>query len=232
MRKIIWLFVVAISLDILPATADVQPTVAPAQKSADAAQQPIRTVKGQIISSPEKPAGRLEFDKGFKYVGTQDFILYNVARAEQHFFVDADKDGRIKRMYWVQFEGYLPSNTNTYRYRVNKTANIGGLEFIADAAARNIKSNQGRPDSDGARARTFLESKGYRMASDDVLWQRLVHLMGDPKRDELMIIYMEDLSGTGLTAADLGPDGKAAAQWEGMASGLLDRATKGLKILR
>jgi hypothetical protein len=232
MKKIIWLFVVALSLGSLSTTAVTQSTASATQKSADVVQQPTRSVKGQIITSSEKPAVRLEFDKGFRYVGGQNFILYNVARAEQHFFVDADKDGRIKRMYWVQFEGYLPTNTNAYRYRVNKTVNIGGLEFIADAAARNIKSNQGRPDSDGARARTFLESKGYRMASDDVLWQRLVHLIGDAKRDELMIIYMEDLSGMGLTAADLASDGKAAGQWDGMAGGLLDRATKGLKILR
>ncbi len=87
----------------------------------------------------------LEFDKGFTYVGGQDFILYDVARAEQHFFVDADKQGRIKRMYWVQFEGYLPSNTNAYRYKINKSVNIGGLDFIADAYARNIKANASSP---------------------------------------------------------------------------------------
>jgi hypothetical protein len=78
---------------------------------------------------------------------------------------------------WVQFEGYLPTNTHAYRYKVIKTANIGGLEFIADASARNIKGNPGRPDSDGSRARAFLEGKGYRMASDDVMSQRLVHLV-------------------------------------------------------
>lgn len=203
-----------------------------AQSAPSPSQPPARTVKGQVITSTEKPAVRLEFDKDFKYVGTQDFILYDVARAEQHFLVDADKDGRIKRMYWVQFEGYLPSNQNTYRYRVNKTVNLGGLEFIADAYARNVKTNPGRPDSDGSRARAFLESKGYRMASDEVLSQRLVHLIGEAKRDELMIIYMEDLSARDLTAADLAAGGRAAAQWEEVAKGLLERAAKGMKVLR
>jgi hypothetical protein len=42
------------------------------------------------------------------------------------------------------------------------------------------------------------------MASDEIMMQRLVHLTDDAKRNELMIIYMEDLSETGLTAADLG----------------------------
>jgi hypothetical protein len=194
--------------------------------------QPTRTVKGQILSSGATPRVVLEFDKTFKYVGTQDFILYDVARAEQHFFVDADPQGRIKRFYWVQFEGYLPSNTNSYRYKANKTVTLGGLEFIADAYARNLKANPGRPDSDGARARAFLDGKGYRLTGDEAISQRLVHLVDEAKRNELMIIYLEDLSDSGLTAADLAPGGKDAAKWEEISAALLDRATKGMKISR
>ena len=194
--------------------------------------QTTRTVKGQVITSTELPAVRLQFDKGFKYAGGHDFILYDVARAEQHFFVDADKEGRIKRLYWVQFEGYLPSNTHTYKYKVNKSVNIGGFDFVADAYARNIKANPGRPDSDGSRARAFLESKGYRWSSDEVLSQRLVHLVDEAKRNELMIIYLEDLSAMGLTAADLAAGGSAAARWEEISSQLLERAVKGMKLSR
>ena len=193
---------------------------------------PTRSVKGQVLTSAELPAASLTFDKEFKYVGGQTFILHDVARAEQHFFVDADEKGRIKRMYWVQFEGYLPSNTHTYRYKATKTVKIGGLEFIADAGVRNSKGNPGRPDSDGNRACAFLEKKGHRMASDDVLTQRLVHLVDEQKRNELMIIYMEDLAAMKLTAKDLAPGGRAAAQWDDIAKGLLERALKGMEIAR
>lgn len=191
-----------------------------------------RTVSGQILRSTETPKVELKFDKQFKYAGSQDFILYDVARAEQHFFVDADKQGRINRMYWVQFEGYLPGNTNTYRYKANKTVHLGGLEFIADAYARNVKANPGRPDSDGARARAFLEGKGYRMPSDEILSQRLVHLVDEAKRNELMIIYLEDLAGTGLTASDVAPGGRAADRWEALCAGLLERAAKWMQVSR
>lgn len=199
---------------------------------ASAIHQQSRTVKGQDLTSAETPKVRLKFDKDFKYIGSQDFILYDVARAEQHFFVDADKQGRIKRMYWVQFEGYLPGNSHSYRYKANKTINLGGLEFIADAYARNVNANPGRPDSDGSRARAFLESKGFRMASDEALAQRLVHLVDESKRNELMIIYMEDLAGTGFTAADLASSGRAAAQWDSISKGLLERASKGMDVSR
>jgi hypothetical protein len=233
MKRVSWLIIAVIGQAILSEPAIAQSAPSPSgQKATDVASRQARSVKGQVLTSPEMPAVRMEFDKGFKYVGSHSFILYDVAHAEQHFFIDADKDGRIKRMYWAQFEGYLPSNTHTYRYKANKTANIGGLEFVTDAYARNIKGNPGRPDSDGARARAFLEGKGYRMASDDVLSQRLVHLADEAKRNELMIIYMEDLSGMGLTAADIAEGGRAAARWDEISNGLLERAVKGMKIQR
>lgn len=202
------------------------------QVAADIPQQQTRNVNGQTLSSTATPAIRLKFARDFKYVGSQDFILYDVARAEQYFFVDADKQGRIKRMYWVQFEGYLSSNTNTYRYKINKTVNIGGFDFIADAYARNVKANPGRTDSDGSRARGFLEKQGYRMMSDEVMSQRLVHLVDETKRNELMIIYLEDLSAMRLTAADLAPGGSAATRWEEVSAGLLERARKGMEVSR
>lgn len=209
-------------------------TPAPAQppKQAEAVEQPTRKVEGQVLTSAEMPAVRVEFDRAFKYVGGHSFILYDVARAEQHFFVDADAEGRIRRFYWVQFEGYLPSNTHAYDYKANKTVSVGHLDFIADAFPRNIKGNQGRPDSDANRARAFLEGKGYRMASDEILSQRLVHLVDKEKRNELMIIYIEDLGATGLTAADLSPGGRAADRWDEISKGLLERATKGMKVSR
>ncbi|HEX6124834.1 MAG TPA: hypothetical protein VFZ23_05615 [Pyrinomonadaceae bacterium] len=192
--------------------------------------QSLREVKGQVIRSTHMPAVELEFGKDFKYAGGHKFVLYEVANAEQHFFVDAGKDGRIKRMYWVQFEGYLPTNDHSYNYKITKSVNIGGLDFVADAGARNIKENPGRAGGDGVRAREFLATKGYTLASDEVLSQRLVHLIGDKKRDELMIIYLEDMTPLGLTSADVAKGGKAQARWNEISEGLLARAQKDLRI--
>ena len=228
-----WLLTALCLLSLAAAGGRPSPRDEPKAPSAGGGDKaPTRTVKGQVLTSAEMPAVSLKFDKEFKYVGGQTFILYDVARAEQHFFVDADDKGNVKRMYWVQFEGYLPDNAHSYKYKATKTVEIGGLEFIADSAARNVKANSGRPDSDGNRTRTFLEGKGYRMASDEVLWQRLVHLVDKEKRNELMIVYTEDLAGMKLTAKDLAPKGPAAGKWEGIAKDLLDRAVKGIELER
>jgi hypothetical protein len=189
-----------------------------------------RKVSGRVLTSKDIPAVQIEFDKAFKYAGAQSFVLYNVANAEQHFFVDADKDGRIKRFYWIQFEGYLPDNTHTYNYNSPKIVNSGGFDFFADSYARSLTGNLGRPDSDGNRARAFLAAKGFKMASTEVMYQRLVHLVDERKRNELMIIYAEDLTGSGLTAADLNEGGSARARWPEISQGLLDRALKNMKV--
>ncbi len=194
-----------------------------------------RTVSGQVLTSKDTPAVRLEFAKPFKYNGGQSFVLYDVANAEQHFFVDADKAGRIKRFFWIQFEGYLPTNTHTYNYKSPKMVNIGGWDFFADAYPRSLKGDLGRPDSDGNRARAFLASKGFHMASTEIISQRLVHMVDEAKRNELMIIYVEDLSSgsagdVGLTAADLNEGGSAYARWNEISQGLLDRALKSMKV--
>ncbi len=198
------------------------------------AQEPpksTRTVKDNVLTSTEKPALQLKFDKAFKYIGSQTFILYGVAQAEQHFFVDADEKNQMRRFYWVQFEGYLPTNNSTYRYQSKTKAKLGPLEFFADAGPRNMKAKS-RPDSDSAKGQAFLASKGYKLVGDDVMTQRLVHLVDDKKRDELMIIYLENLAPVNLTAADLSPGGKAAAQWPGIAEKLLQRSLQGMELVK
>lgn len=77
----------------------------------------------------------------------------------------------------------------------------------------------------------FVKEKGYHMAEGDYLSQRLVHLIDDKKRDELMIIYLESLAPMKLTAADLARTGKAASQWEGIAEKLLQRTLKGMELV-
>jgi hypothetical protein len=212
----------------------------PPQTASAGPQQPApavavtRKVEGRTLVSGDRPAVRIEFDDDFKYAGAHSFILYDVAGVEQHFFVDADREGRLRRLYWVQFEGYLPSNTHAYDYSdVKETINLGGLEFRTDATAVNLAGVLSqRKDSDGARARAFLESKGYRVAGNDLIWRRLIHLTDATNRDELLIIYLEDLGGTGLTAGDLMGQGRASARWPEISRQLLRRATKGMKIER
>jgi hypothetical protein len=194
---------------------------APAQSPAKTESNQMRPVKRQVLTSTHLPSIRVRFDKRFKFVGSQKFILYGRAQVEQHFFVDTDKQRRIKGMYMVQFEGYLPNVNATYDYPATKTVNLGGQTYITNTeripnVSAALKQD---PQSDVARAASFLVSKGYRI-SESIVFQRFVRLVDEAKRNEFILLYVED-TGTG-----------AATENEKASQEFSSRALKGFTILK
>ena len=201
---------------------------APAQSSADVQSARTREVKGQVLISTYLPSIRLRFEKRFKYVGSQKFILYDRAQAEQHFFVDADNQQRIRQMYMVQFEGYLPNINATYDYPSTETVDINGVRYIvnAETVPRISAVLEQNPESDAARAVSFLKSKGYQM-SESIMFQRFVRLVDEAKRNEFILLYVED-SGAGRSSAATRTSseiGKAMQEFR-------RRALKGFTVLK
>ena len=194
---------------------------APAQSPAKTESTQMRPVKRQVLTSTYLPSIRVRFDRTFKYVGSQKFILYGRAQVEQHFFVYADKQRRIKGMYMVQFEGYLPSVNATYDYPATNTVNLAGQTYIANAESiPNVSATLKQdPQSDVARAASFLESKGY-LIGESIIFQRFVRLVDEAKRNELILLYVED-SATGVFAENE----KARQEFS-------SRALKGFTILK
>ena len=171
---------------------------------------PVRTVKGQVLTSSSLPSIRLKFDNHFKYAGTQRFVLYGRSQAEQFFFVDADKSGQIRRMYLVQFEGYLPNTNATYDYAVTETVALQGQTYIVNSASVPSVSDllKQEPESDAARAVEFLKRKGLHM-HDSIKYRRFVRLVDDAKRNEFIFVYIEDAS---TAAAGAQPDNTFSAR--------------------
>lgn len=75
----------------------------------------------------------------------------------------------------------------------------------------------------------LIRDKGYKMP-DDMVYVRLVHLLDQAKRKELMIIYGEDLAPTGYTAADLKAGGKSHDRWSELENGLVARAKSSIRL--
>lgn len=158
-----------------------------------------RLVEGNRIVSPALPPVEITVDPVFAYVGGPSFQLYGIAHAEQHLFVVADEQHTIQRLVWVQFEGYLPDNQRTYRYRVTQTVDLGGVPFIYDIDTAAVGPEIAeRPDSDFAAAMDHLRAHGYGIPEEEVQTQRFVHLIEPDNRHELMIIYGErgDVAGS------------------------------------
>lgn len=190
---------------------------------------PERKALGNVVTSERDPAVRIELPKTAQYVGADRWLLYGFADCELHAFVEADAQKNVQRLYWVQFEGYLPSRPDLHHtYDSPKHTTIGGMDFYVDSwvRAKDAKTEAG---SDREHIEALIGAKGYRMP-EGMMDVRLVHLLDKEKRKELMIIYGEDLASTGFSAAELSEGGKARDRWAGIADGLLERAQGTVRV--
>jgi len=171
------------------------------------------------------------------YAGSERFNLYDVADAEVHVFVEADADKRMRRLWWVQFESYLPSMPHHhYDYSDNRRGELGG---VTTWFRSNPVSTAGpmRAGSDREHVYAVLQRAGIAIPAE-VMNVRMVQLLDDPKgtgqgaRRELMVIYSEDLALSGKTLAELTADGKPNEHWAPIEAGLVARARESVAIER
>jgi hypothetical protein len=186
---------------------------------------PERKVLGNVITSEHHPRVRIELPASVQYVGADRWVLYGIADCELHAFVDADQTKNVQRLYWVQFEGYLPTRPELeHTYDSPRMARLGGMEFYVDTWVRPANATE-RPGSDVERIRALIQAGGYKLPAA-MMSVRLVHLLDEQKRKELMIVYSEDLAPTGFTASDLLQGGKAYGRWPSLQNDLVERAEK------
>ena len=136
-----------------------------------------RTVSGNSIQSQFDPAATVSFSDEYEYIGGQKFVLYGVADTEQYFFVEKTPEGRLKSVYWVQFEAYLEDNDYSYDYSDSSgSTNIGGYNFVVDQElfVSNPDAKR-RKGTDGAAYRQFVTDKGFDLPKD-AYYARLVHI--------------------------------------------------------
>jgi hypothetical protein len=189
-----------------------------------------RSDQTTLIRSENMPAVDIQIDPAFKYVGTTSFILYNLAHVEQHHFIVADAERHVERLLWFQFEGYLDNNERTYRYSGMETMMLNHLAFLHDGDIQNIDDDYAeRPTSDSAHVVNFLKQNGYTLAGD-TMFKRFVWLDSN-LRNELMIIYSEDLRSSGFRLSDMSKEDPGAAEWEAILRALQERALSSFKIL-
>jgi hypothetical protein len=204
--------------------------------AAEEAQAPLaRVVDNHVTHAGESVAVRVP--ESATHAGSERFTLYGVADAEVHVFVEADTNRRIQRVYWIQFESYLPSRPElSYNYAE------GNRRVMLWGTPTWLRSNPVpttgpmRAGSDREHVFGILQRGGYTIPAE-VMNVRLVQILDDPQgtgkgRRELMVIYSEDLALTGKTLAELTTDGKPNANWTPLAQPLIERATKAVSVVR
>jgi hypothetical protein len=194
------------------------------------AQTPERKVENNnVIISERDPKVRIELPKLVQYVGADRWVLYGIADCELHAFVEAAEHQNVQRLYWIQFESYLPSKPDLHHtYDSPRHATIGGLDFYIDTWVK-LTSERITPGSDEEHIQSLIRRKGFKLPAR-MMSVRLVHLLDEQKRKELMFIYAEDIAPAGFAAADLKKGRKAHDQWPEIEKSLIERAEKKITI--
>jgi hypothetical protein len=191
---------------------------------------PLRTVSGNVVQSPSDPTRRIEIVPPATYVGAVRFVLFGAADCEIHLFVDADASKRVRRLYWVQFEGYLPKFPD-FRYEVHPAytpVRMSGLPFH-QRARFGQSTDAPKAGSDADRALTLLKEKGYTFPAETVN-VTYKHFF-DHMRKELMLTVIEDMTLSGTTFAQLEKDGAVVqSAWAPIAEQLIARASKAFAV--
>ena len=189
----------------------------------------LRTVQHNLLSSEAAPKIQIRVDPSFTYVGGLTCLLGTTTAAEQHHFIQAAKQ-KVIRHLWFQFEGFL--DTNQHQYQDDPYAErlkINDFIFAHDADFFNWDSAiLKRPNSDSAQAVNFLGSQGFRLEGNSI-FKRLVWL-DQEKRNELMIIFSEDLGLAPYRELGPVPNDQSTAPGADLTGQLHDRALASFTI--
>ncbi|MBN8487949.1 MAG: hypothetical protein J0M20_09540 [Burkholderiales bacterium] len=191
---------------------------------------PVRFVDGSTVVSQQDPAARIQVASTASYVGAVRFVLFGVADCEIHLYVDADAAKRIRRLYWVQFEAYLPGRPDL-RYAPHpafRPTELGGVPFY-HRARFGRSADPIQPGSEAEHVLALLRAHGY-VLPEETVNVTYKHFPDSSMRKELLMIVLEDMSLWGVTVAQLVQDGQVQPAWETVATRLLQQAPSAFTV--
>ena len=148
---------------------------------------PERQVDHNVITSLHDPAVKIRLPNSAAYVGADRWILYDIADCELYAFVESDSSKNVQKLYWVQFEQYIPSRPDLHHtYDSPRHTSLGGMDFYVDTWVR-AQTEPSKAGSDREHIVALIQRKGLQLP-EGMMYVRLVHLLDEQKRKELMII--------------------------------------------
>ncbi len=163
---------------------------------------PARRYADGALVSDSLPRFTFRADSSFHYAGAFPIRIDDIAGGERHVFVDTSS-GRVRRMILLQFEGFLPNVRDEYRYAMRNPVTLAGQTYthsrFAFSQAEAIREGPGREVDATLR---YLTGKGL-VVPDEQLTARYARILGDDRRNEVIIFYQEaaELHGVSMARA-------------------------------
>lgn len=200
---------------------------------------PAAKVEAGLVSRRGSPAVEVRVPPTATYLGAERFSLFGVADCELHLFVDVDDKKQVKRLYWVQFEEYLPelpgaANRHEYDYSRDSEPQTHWGQKVWVRSRFYPGDIESREGSDMNHFRGMVERAGYALPPW-VMYSRFVRLLDDKDgsgrgRRELMLIYGEDMTGAGFKPDDFISNGDINEKWAPHRAALIARAATAMNM--
>jgi hypothetical protein len=188
-----------------------------------------REVVDGVLDSRADPPMRVWVDPKMRYLGATSLEIKGLALAERHYWVAA-RDGQVRRTLVVQFEGFLPSNDETYRYRLPDPVTMGGATWgswiFCYSIARELVAE---PSAESADTIRVLEAHGLGLETEQVM-VRYARIVGDDSRNEVLVFYNEPLQPLGHSLATACMDGGLRPGLESLGIDLRARARRAFRV--
>lgn len=189
-----------------------------------------RSLSKNRIGSQENPTIVIDVDEQLRNVGILNFPLKKVAQVERYVFARAGENGRVERLFIAQFESILPGIKGGYNFQVETATRIGNHDYQTNVGffnfAQTIASN---PGAEAEQTKALLNRNGLQ-ADDDFLVARYARVASEDKRHELILFYLENLRGLGLSRAELEQGGSRSPEREKVFDDFAARALQSFKV--
>lgn len=194
-----------------------------------ASENPNQFMADGVLISRENPSIAIDVADEFEFVGRHSFTIREVAAGERFVFAQAN-GSTITKLLIVQFEGFLPGIDDLYRYDLTRSPVVAGYPFRSNGYAFNIvQAIAANPKSESAATHPFLESKGFSVPDELLMWRSLT-VADEVRRKEMIIFYHESVKSTGLTLRDLYVDDRATDAWIEIQKDLEVRANNSFRL--
>ncbi len=199
-------------------------------KDSPSKEEQERYVEGQSLFSMKLPKIKIALDEAFAYQGKFDFKIRDVAEGERYIFVDSE-NLKITRMFIAQFEWFLPSNDESYRYSFTNAMKMGNHKFRQNTYAySNSESLAANPAGEAALTFKFLSDKGFEI-EDELMMSRFVTVDGEDRKHELILFYMENVSDSGYELKEFYDDDSETQIWLDISKSITERSLRNFEII-
>ena len=172
----------------------------------------------------ELPDFTIHIDPAWNFIGKVSLEVNGLADAEQYYFC-LTQDSTLGNAFIVHFEHFHEENDHFFEYPRLRMVNLGGVEFLNQTwAIPNFELFH-------LYGVKNLFTKLGIQPEPDWLVNRYVTVMGESKKNELILFYLEPGSHTHMPLVDLLPEGKSFHQWPDIEKRLMQKALNVFSII-